>query len=295
MGSRSPVDVSLYIGLATVIGTFAAAAVALGLLRCTRARERAASTGVLLFATVGIAASLVTIARARTSGAGNLFVAAGVLAAGGFVLTRALRTVFSSDAPNLGSSCASGRGVSTRSGPVRWTDTSSSRLSEPRLREAPHVTAATSADVLRRSMIATVVVFAIVVVASMVLVAPDFLDHLFQSRPVGRSIAPAPDIPETTGGVAHTWTDSANAGGTQGPSIASNQTVKISCRLVGFVVADGNNWWYRIKSAPWSDKFYVSADAFYNNGSTAGALHATPFFDVAVPRCGHLTTAPRRG
>ena len=90
---------------------------------------------------------------------------------------------------------------------------------------------------------------------------------------------------ETAGGVAHTWTNYSNAGGNQGPSIAANQTVGISCKVGGFAVADGNTWWYRISDGPWSDQYFVSADAFYNNGQTSGSLHGTPFVDLAVPNC----------
>ena len=90
---------------------------------------------------------------------------------------------------------------------------------------------------------------------------------------------------ETVGGVAHTWTNYTNAGGSEGPSIASNQTVQIACKLQGFRVADGNTWWYRIASSPWNSQFYVSADAFYNNGQTSGSLHGTPFVDNAVGDC----------
>jgi RHS repeat-associated protein len=90
---------------------------------------------------------------------------------------------------------------------------------------------------------------------------------------------------ETTGSVAHTWTDFADAGGTQGPSISSNQTVSIACKVTGFAVADGNTWWYEIGSAPWSDAYYVSADAFYNDGATSGSLLGTPFVDPSVPTC----------
>jgi surface antigen len=90
---------------------------------------------------------------------------------------------------------------------------------------------------------------------------------------------------ETTGGVTHTWTNYSNAGGTQGPSIASNQTVQIACRVQGFAVADGDTWWYRIASGPWNGTFYASADAFYNNGQTSGSLHGTPFVDPAVAGC----------
>jgi hypothetical protein len=96
---------------------------------------------------------------------------------------------------------------------------------------------------------------------------------------------PAQTWGETAGGVAHTWTNYTNAGGTQGPSIAGGQTVQIACRLPGFQVADGNRWWYRIASAPWSGSYYVSADAFYNNGQTSGSLHGTPFVDPAVANC----------
>jgi hypothetical protein len=85
--------------------------------------------------------------------------------------------------------------------------------------------------------------------------------------------------------VAHTWTDYSDAGGTEGPSIASNQTVQIACKVTGFAVADGNTWWYQIASSPWNNAYYVSADAFYNDGATSGSLHGTPFVDPAVPSC----------
>jgi cell wall-associated NlpC family hydrolase len=94
-----------------------------------------------------------------------------------------------------------------------------------------------------------------------------------------------PTLAETTGGAAHTWTNYANAGGIEGPSIPSNATVQIGCRVTGFRVEDGNTWWYRIASSPWNGAFYVSADAFYNNGQTSGGLIGTPFVDPAVPGC----------
>jgi hypothetical protein len=90
---------------------------------------------------------------------------------------------------------------------------------------------------------------------------------------------------ETTGGVANTWTDYTNAGGTQGPTIPAVQTVEIACAVTGFRVADGNTWWYRIASSPWNAQFYVSADAFYNNGQTSGSLVGTPFVDPRIPLC----------
>ena len=96
---------------------------------------------------------------------------------------------------------------------------------------------------------------------------------------------PPPAFNETTGGVSHTWTNYTNAGGYEGPAIPSNAAVQIACALEGFHVADGNPWWYRIAQAPWSGAYYVSADAFYNNGQTSGSLHGTPFVDPAVPHC----------
>jgi hypothetical protein len=106
--------------------------------------------------------------------------------------------------------------------------------------------------------------------------------------PPGTGPAPTPEatFAETTGGVAHTWTNYANAGGTQGPDIASGQRVQIACWVDGFRVSDGNTKWYRVASSPWNDAYYVSADAFYNNGSTSGTLSGTPFVDPAVPSCG---------
>jgi hypothetical protein len=97
---------------------------------------------------------------------------------------------------------------------------------------------------------------------------------------------PAPTThAETVGGLTHTWTDYANAAGSEGQPISPYQTVQITCKVTGFQVADGNTWWYRIASAPWSDGFYASADAFYNNGQTSGPLHGTPFVDAGVPNC----------
>jgi hypothetical protein len=108
-----------------------------------------------------------------------------------------------------------------------------------------------------------------------------------------------PDVPscgsspagydETVGSTANTWTNYTNAGGTEGPSIAAYQTVVISCRLTGFKVADGNTWWYQVASSPWNDAYYVSADAFYNDGATSGSLRGTPFVDQAVPVCAGTT------
>jgi surface antigen len=99
------------------------------------------------------------------------------------------------------------------------------------------------------------------------------------------TLPPSVTHTETTGSVAHTWTNYADAGGTEGPSISSNESVQITCRTTGFAVADGNTWWYKVASSPWNNAYWVSADAFYNNGATSGSLVGTPFFDPAVPTC----------
>lgn len=95
----------------------------------------------------------------------------------------------------------------------------------------------------------------------------------------------AATYPETTGGPTNTWTNPANAGGTQGPTIPANTTVQIACKLTGFRVANGNTWWYRIASSPWNGAYHSSADAFFNNGQTSGSLVGTPWVDPNVPAC----------
>jgi hypothetical protein len=112
----------------------------------------------------------------------------------------------------------------------------------------------------------------------------------------GAPSAPAPQTyPETSGSVVHTWTDYADAGGTEGPTIPSNDTVQIACKITGFTVADGNTWWYLIASSPWNSAYYASADAFYNNGQTSGSLIGTPFVDPAIPNCSGGTEGGTEG
>jgi hypothetical protein len=101
-------------------------------------------------------------------------------------------------------------------------------------------------------------------------------------------LEPTPEengIPETAGGETHTHSDYKSASGSEGPVIGSGQTVQISCRVEGLPVEDKNPWWYRIASSPWSNRYYASADAFYNNGQTSGSLRETPFYDSRVPLC----------
>jgi hypothetical protein len=107
----------------------------------------------------------------------------------------------------------------------------------------------------------------------------------FVDTPRTESTGQQPAYLETVGVVTNTWTNYTNAGGTAGPQIARYTTVQISCKLQGFAVANGNTWWYRIASSPWSNVYYASADAFYNNGATSGSLVGTPYHDPAVPVC----------
>ncbi|MGO9750108.1 MAG: serine/threonine-protein kinase [Solirubrobacteraceae bacterium] len=90
---------------------------------------------------------------------------------------------------------------------------------------------------------------------------------------------------ETVGGLTHTWSDYADAGGAAGASIPTGTTVHVSCWIEGFKVDDGNKYWYRVASRPWSERYYASADAFYNDGATSGSLRGTPFLDPEVQQC----------
>lgn len=97
--------------------------------------------------------------------------------------------------------------------------------------------------------------------------------------------AAGPPRVEVAGGVAHTWSDPLTAGGRPGHEILDLERVRIACRLHGFTVQDGNTWWYLIDSPPWSRRFFVTADAFYNNGHTSGTLRGSAFVDPRVARC----------
>jgi hypothetical protein len=92
---------------------------------------------------------------------------------------------------------------------------------------------------------------------------------------------------ETTGAYVQTWTNYSDAGGTQGKTIPKHHSVQVTCRLRGYKVKDGDDWWYLIASSPWNNKYYASADPFYNNGRTDGSLNGTPSVDQNVAICTH--------
>jgi hypothetical protein len=88
----------------------------------------------------------------------------------------------------------------------------------------------------------------------------------------------------TTGTPAHTWANPVQlteAGTPLGP----RQSVQVLCRVRGYVVEDGDPWWYRLASAPWNGHYYATSDAFYNNGATSGSVVNGVFVDEQVPVC----------
>lgn len=101
-------------------------------------------------------------------------------------------------------------------------------------------------------------------------------------------VQPNPSAPgrfEITGGAARTWSNYHNAGGTPGPSLTMHRRVYVTCRVRGFQAGGTNVWWYRLGQPPWSNRFYASADGFYNNGQSSGPLKGTPKIDGRVPLC----------
>ena len=90
---------------------------------------------------------------------------------------------------------------------------------------------------------------------------------------------------ETVGGETHTWTDYHSAGGSEGAMIHTGETVQVACKVTGYRVPDGDEWWYRIASSPWNGAYYATADAFYNNGQTSGSLEGSALVDPAVRDC----------
>ena len=99
--------------------------------------------------------------------------------------------------------------------------------------------------------------------------------------------APAPTYEEGAGpSGATTFLDYSNESGV-GQRVGDYQQVQVTCRVQGLPVSpDGNPWYYRIASSPWSNAYYASADPFYNTpGMTSGSLKGTPFVDTSVPTC----------
>lgn len=189
MSSRSPAEVSFYLGLATAIATFSAASVVLGVLQCRRQRERAVAVGVVLFATLGITASLATVARGRTSGLGNILIGTGIIATAVFVLARAMQMIFTTTtAPKTDYVSKSTRNSATQRLSVTWTS------QQPSTDTRPWPSSQPATAVLRAPLHVTSAAFLAVLVLATAFATPDIRDLLkdfLHSRPVGPSSAGA--------------------------------------------------------------------------------------------------------
>lgn len=199
VNNRSPGEVSFYLGLATAIATFSAAAVALGLLRCSRWRERAVAVGVLLCGTLGIAAALATVARGRTSGVGNVLIGVGVVVVAACVLMQALRVIFTVREGSRPWEYIAARSSQTQRLPVTWTRRSAGEDgsgSEGAGSRAPVLMGrAPAAVVLHRQVWMTASAFVAAVALAAVVALPDLFEGFLRSRPVGSgSVFGAPRV-----------------------------------------------------------------------------------------------------
>jgi hypothetical protein len=75
---------------------------------------------------------------------------------------------------------------------------------------------------------------------------------------------------ETAFTQSRTFGDFVNAGYPLGPTLNPGQAVQVSCRVRGFVVKDGDPWWYRLASPPWDGLYYATSDVFYNTPDASG-------------------------
>lgn len=102
----------------------------------------------------------------------------------------------------------------------------------------------------------------------------------FRTGPQG----PGSTWTETTGTPAHTWANPVQLTGA-GTPLGPQQSVQVICRVQGWVVPDGDPWWYRLASKPWNGNYYATSDAFYNNGATSGSVDTGVVVDDQVPVC----------
>jgi hypothetical protein len=101
------------------------------------------------------------------------------------------------------------------------------------------------------------------------------------------TVAPAvgPTWTETAFSQSKTFADYVNAGYPLGAPLSPGQPVKVSCRVRGFVVQDGDPWWYRLASPPWNGHYYATSDVFYNTPNTSGNPINGVVVDKRVPVC----------
>jgi hypothetical protein len=115
------------------------------------------------------------------------------------------------------------------------------------------------------------------------------------SPSVTRSASSAPSSPasyptgktwtETTFSQSKTFAHYKNAGDPTGASLQAHQAVRVSCRVKGFAVADGDRWWYRLAQPPWNGRYYATTDVFYNTPTPTGNPINGISFDKRVPVC----------
>lgn len=81
-----------------------------------------------------------------------------------------------------------------------------------------------------------------------------------------------------------TFLEPRNASG-KGPRITPGQWIQVSCKLYAPAIASVNpdGYWYRILSAPWSDRFYAPANSFMNGDPWGGPFGNNT--DFGVPDC----------
>jgi len=109
--------------------------------------------------------------------------------------------------------------------------------------------------------------------------------------PTGAAPAPPPPPPPRTwpeqqGSLgANTFTNPYNASG-MGVKIPPYQWVEVSCKVYApqIVSANPDGYWYRIASAPWSNRYYAVANTFWN-GDVPGQKPYVHNTDFAVPNC----------
>lgn len=90
---------------------------------------------------------------------------------------------------------------------------------------------------------------------------------------------------ETTFSQSKTFADYVNAGDPLGAPLKPQQAVRVSCRVEGFAVADGDRWWYRLAQSPWNNRYYASTDNFYNTPTPTGNPINGVVFDKRVRVC----------
>jgi hypothetical protein len=67
--------------------------------------------------------------------------------------------------------------------------------------------------------------------------------------------------------------------------MGGQQTVAIACKVQGFALLTETHGGIASRPLRGTTSYFVSADAFYNNGAASGRLHGTPFADPGVPDC----------